>query len=430
MDRFSKFFCDPVRVIKSVAVIALCVGVLVYVIFQAMGTAGSGIEAQISMLVTLNDSIKADAYLFRDESVINIGYDGAVVTVVSEGDRVSKGQLIANVYPDSEDAHLQDEINRLQRRIDILEDSAVDSKFVVSDLTQIDSDIYSVLYDVCRASSSGDLSSAISSSSDFLIKLNKRDLIVDSDFDYKSQLETLNNEMKSLESRISSLAIPVYASSSGYFYGDVDGYENIFKVSDISSLTLDGLKKYSEATPEEEIAESGSVKIIKNFIWYLVCVVDSENLLDLNEGSSYTLSFPENADAEIAATLHRVVSETNSQTAACVFRVNKLPTDFVYNRFQKAEIVKKSIEGLSVPKKALRVVDDVEGVYILVGDVVRFRRVERIAERDGYYVVKYEKLGYMDDDEFREKYGNIEPLALYDNVIVAGKDLFDGKIVG
>ena len=428
MDKFSRFFCDPARVVKSLAVAFICVGVLVYVIVQSLGTTGAGIKTQISLLVTMNDSIEADAYIFRDETVVNKGYDGAIVTVVSEGDRVSKGQLIANVYPDESDALLQDEIGRVTRRIEILEDSAVDSKFVISDLALIDEDITSVLNEVCRASSRGNLSSAISASSEFLVKLNKRDLIVDSGFDYTSELSKLKAEKQQLESRISSISSPIYASSAGYFYGDVDGYENIFKVSDVSKITLDSLSKYTQAEPDEEILGSGAVKIVKNFIWYLVCVVDSESLLDLKQGRDYTLSFPENSDAEITMKLDRIVSETNSPTACCIFRVNKLPTDFTYNRFQTAEIVKKSIEGLSVPKKALRVVDGVEGVYILVGDVVRFRRVERIAEEDGYYVVKYIKPGYYSDME-EEQNSDIEPLALYDNIIVSGKNLFDGKIV-
>ncbi|MBR5468335.1 MAG: hypothetical protein IKU80_03770 [Firmicutes bacterium] len=431
MDKFSRFFCDPAKVIKSVAVAFICLGILVYVISQAVGSAGNGIETETSMLVTLNDSIEADAYIFRDETVVNKGYDGAIVTVVSEGDRVSKGQLIANVYPDSADALLQDEINRVQRRIDILEDSAVDSKFVVSDLTQIDADINTVLTDICRSSSSGKLSKAVSSSSDFLVKLNKRDLIVDSDFDYTSELSRLTDEKKHLESQITSISTPVYASSAGYFYGDVDGYENTFKVTDVNKITLDNFEKYAQAVPDESLLGKGSVKIVNNFIWYLVCVIDSEYLAELNLGYSYTMSFPENADAEIDMVLHKIVSETNSTTAICIFRVNKLPSDFGYNRFQRCEIVKKNVEGLSVPKKALRVIDGVEGVYILVGDVVRFRRVERIAEKDGYYVVKYKKGTTMfDAEEVDEKLQNIEPLGLYDNIIISGKDLFDGKIVG
>ena len=120
---------------------------------------------------------------------------------------------------------------------------------------------------------------------------------------------------------------------------------------------------------------------------------------------------------------------TDSSSALAVFRVNVLPTDFNYKRFQRAEIVVEGIEGISVPKKALRVVNDVEGVYILVGDVVRFRSVERIAEKDGYYIVKLKSNAAVFEDDKGEEI-EIKPLSLYDNVIVSGKELFDGKIIG
>ena len=123
------------------------------------------------------------------------------------------------------------------------------------------------------------------------------------------------------------------------------------------------------------------------------------------------------------------MKETNSAKALAIFRVNVLPSGFDYKRFQTAEIVLGGIEGLSVPKKALRVINGVEGVYILVGDVIRFRRVERIAEKEEYYVVRYIK----DNDVFDDGDENavyVKPLELYDNIVVSGKDLFDGKIVG
>ena len=146
-------------------------------------------------------------------------------------------------------------------------------------------------------------------------------------------------------------------------------------------------------------------------------------------GKKYTLAFPDSGDEEIDMSLYKVVSETDSATAVAVFRVNVLPSDFGYKRFHCAEIVLNSLEGISVPKKALRVVDGVEGVYILVGDVIRFRAVERIAEKDNYYVAKLKTNKELFEESVNDEV-LVKSLSLYDNIIVSGKDLFDGKIVG
>ncbi len=429
MDRFAKFFCDPVKVVKYIASFALCIGIVVYVYLQVMGGFDSDIVTETAMHVTLNDSISADACLFRNETVARVPDGGNIVTLVSEGERVSKGQLIANIYSDESDAVLQDDINRINRQIEIIEDSAVDSQFVISDLHELDDDIDELFDEVYFNAAGGKISEVISDSSKLLVKLNKRDLIVESDFDYSQQLQKLVDEKNALESRISSLSTPVHSTSSGYFFGDVDGYESIFDISKIDSLSLSDFENLLEKEADEELASSASVKIVNDFVWYVACFVDYESASTLVSGRKYTLVFPDSGDEEIDMSLYKVVSETDSATAVAVFRVNVLPADFGYKRFQSAEIVLDSLEGVSVPKKALRVVDGVEGVYILVGDVIRFRAVERIAEKDNYYVAKLKTNKELFEESVNDEV-LVKSLSLYDNIIVSGKDLFDGKIVG
>lgn len=428
MDRFAKFLCDPVRVIKSIAALLVCVGIVVYVYLQVMGGFNQGIVTETALHVSLNETISTDSCIFRDETVVESEEKGAIVTLVSEGERVSKGQLIANVYHDEKNATLQDDINRINRRLEILNNSSVDKQFVISDLRQLDDEIDGVFADIYEDSSKGNLSSVISSSSELLVMLNKRDMIVESDFDYSHELERLEQEKLSLEGRINSAASPLYAAESGYFFGDVDGYEETFDISLVDNITLSDFDRLMSSQASEEKV-SGSAKIVNDFVWNLVCSMDAGKARTLNVGHNYTLSFPENGDYEMEMNLSRVVSETNSDTSLAVFRVNVLPKDFNYKRFQEAEIIIKGMEGISVPKKALRVINGVEGVYILVGDVVRFRSIERIAEKGGYYVVKLKSNAAV----FEEDNGDVvevKPLSLYDSIIVSGKELFDGKIIG
>lgn len=430
MDRFARFFCDPVKVIKALAIAVLCIGVLIYVYVQILGGSDNEIETEMSMLVTLNDTIEADAYIFRDETVIDQSSRGTVVTVVSEGERVSKGQLIANIYPDSADTTLQDDINRLQRHIDILEDSSVNTEFSTPDLSEIDRDIYDIITDICIDSADGDLSSAIGGSSEFLIMLNRRNMISDSDFDYTAELERLKKEKREKESRISSVSSPVYATSSGYFYSNVDGYEDLFTVDRVDDITIDGFADFLETAENHENQSMGKLKIVNDFVWYLVCVIDTDDLINLKENRSYVVSFPENGDFEISMKLERIVKETSSAEAIVVFRANVLPDGFDFERFQNAEIVIRGIQGLSIPKKAFKYENGQDGVYVLVGNVIRFRSVKRIAEKDNYYIVEYvtgEQLANTENNDYET---TAEPLSLYDNVVVSGKDLFDGKIVG
>ena len=80
-------------------------------------------------------------------------------------------------------------------------------------------------------------------------------------------------------------------------------------------------------------------------------------------------------------------------------------------------VVKAQYSGLRIPRKALRVVDSVRGVYVLTGMQVSFVPVELIYSNDSYIICK-------------KNNDNDKSLKLYDKVIVKGKKLYDGKIVG
>ena len=70
----------------------------------------------------------------------------------------------------------------------------------------------------------------------------------------------------------------------------------------------------------------------------------------------------------------------------------------------------------------MRVVDGVQGVYVLTGNIVTFKRLDVIYTGDDYVISKKIYDTVKDDN-------NIPYVKLYDEVIVEGKDLSDGKII-
>ena len=72
-----------------------------------------------------------------------------------------------------------------------------------------------------------------------------------------------------------------------------------------------------------------------------------------------------------------------------------------------------------MPISAVRMQDGVQGVYVLRGYEVVFKEIETILETDGYFIVK-------ENDGTPESRGK---LALNDQIIISGKNLYVGKIV-
>ena len=83
-------------------------------------------------------------------------------------------------------------------------------------------------------------------------------------------------------------------------------------------------------------------------------------------------------------------------------------------RRQPVEIVTKTYSGYRVSKDAIRYVDNVVGVYVLKGKIVTFSAVDIVYSADEYVIIKA---------------AEGSSLVANDDVVIAGRDLYDGKIV-
>ena len=90
-----------------------------------------------------------------------------------------------------------------------------------------------------------------------------------------------------------------------------------------------------------------------------------------------------------------------------------------------------SVTGYRIPAEALTKLNGNDGVYILVGTAVEFRRVTKLSDGNGYFIVNtYEKdreenqLGGTANSGSEIPYLNVNDL-----IITSGNDLYDGKLI-
>ena len=115
-----------------------------------------------------------------------------------------------------------------------------------------------------------------------------------------------------------------------------------------------------------------------------------------------------------------MIAENDSEDVVLIFSSDTIPDNFEFLRRQTVEIVQNSYSGYRISADAVRMVDGTLGVYVQKGYSVCFRRIEPLAELDGYYIV---------DASPSSGENEYEPLALYDLVIVKGKRLYNGKVI-
>lgn len=424
--KIADFFCDPETAAKNVGMFLLMIFIVVYAGFQILPSFAGKIETESALAVSIFDTNQTTGYIFREELVLEGDSSGIPVTFIKDGERVSKGQHFANVYSADDYAELQKNIDEIDAKIEVLEKSAIEANTYITDISKTDEQVNDNLSKVYSAISKGTLTDLANAQNDLLVNMNKRNIIVNMNESYTEELKKLKAQRNTMQSKITQVSVKLVADTSGYYYGDTDGYENVFNPSLLDTLTLESFSELTGSRPDINIKNNSYGKIVKSYVWHVVCEADRTSVSPYEVNHYYTLNFPEFSEDELNMELVNIIKNTSSEKALLVFRGNTAPEDFTYQRKQKVNIISDKYTGLSIPKSALRIVNGKQGVYIINGDIIRFRRVNIIYETDDYYIVSSkDPVQKTDEENNAEKYPYI---ALYDNVIVKGKNLFDGKI--
>ncbi len=407
------------KVLQRIAAALLCALVVVYIIIQISTALTQEIVTEHAGQSTIEEKIEVTGYILRNESVLQASKNGVVHSTLSEGAKLAKGETIATVYASDTAPQVQDEIARINQSLSVLEASVIDTNYATSTVAKQDQTIYSLLYANRENAQNGKYNLAVANHNDLLVAMNKRQLIVGQVTDFSTRIEQLNARKQSLTAGLTDALETIKAEESGYFSSQVDGYESLFTRAELDELTVNRFDELLEQKPEEPSSKTVG-KVIKEFSWYLLCPIDRSQAAGFAEGQSYYLSFPYSSDVRLSANLDKKVMQTDRNTVILVFCANEIPRDFNFTRSQTVQIIQKSYSGLRIVKSALRQLDGIEGVYVLQGGTVTFKKVRRIHENEGYYLV--EILPVTDPQSYQH-------LQLYDAVIIRGKDLYVGKVL-
>ena len=404
------------RLLGNLAVFLLSAFIIVYIVIQLVSNLTVEVEFEFAEKTTLSETIEKEAYLVRNETVLHSGADGIVTYFVKESEKVAANEIIANVYHSSEAVTIQNRIREIDSKLDILQKSAVDTGYLTSDVSKINSKIYNSLVQMKLALANHRVSLTSQYKEELLVNFNKRQLITNNKKSFSDRIEELQAEKASLTDDLQNPLSSVVTEKAGYFSTLLDGYESVFTVPRIQSLTVDSFHEMLQEPPKD-YGQDAIGKIITDFDWYTLSEMSKEEASLFTVGKSYSLVFLGATRDTIQATLHRVISQTDTDRVVLVFLIEEIPTDFDYTRHQNIRISYREYTGLSVPKGALRIVNGTEGVYVLSGNQVEFKKTEIIHTGESLYICT------PADWQHREF------LALHDRIIVSGKDLYVGKIV-
>lgn len=394
--------------------VVLCIAVLAYIGFQVYRSVFSQVDTELAVIHSVYHSLDAEGLVYRTETVIPATNSGHIYYAIENGTRVAKNNVIASVYGDADSGHILQEIEQIDQQIAAFKSIQADATSGRFTLDVINEQTQEALYRLILDAEHGNLFNSDNAKFDILSLLSKKQLVTGKQVDFSAKIQELETKKKDLKARYRAPKSKVYAPVAGYFADRTDGYETVLTPDSLSDLNVSGLQQHLQNQKPAENVTGG--KIVSGYEWYLACVLPDTHYSTLGVGKSLTLRMPLVLDESVPATVY-ACNKDNNGNIAVVFRCDYMSEELATIRKEKVEIQLVEHTGLKVPRSAI-VFDEHNqpGVYIRSGNVVAYRKIEYLyTEAAEFYICKE-----INEDGY---------LRMYDDIIVGGRGLYDGKII-
>lgn len=381
----------------------------VFIIHQLISSLYTPISTESATFYSSADGFNITGVIIRNETLVTYDGNGVMHFVTSDGNRVAKDGVIVNVY-DSESASITvSQTRMLEQKIADIEDILGYNDIEAANLDLINARVKERVNQLILDTATGKYDSVSKSSQELLSSLNRKQAALGVTDNLTAELEALKAQLPTVPATPKE---QILASQSGYFVSSTDGYEQVFTPDILADINPEFLDKASSKETENNVIG----KIVSDYEWYIAANVSLNESLNFKEGDKLKIQTSLKSSPTLSVEVKKINISEDTERAVIVFSCNDMNSELASMRSDAMTVIKTEYSGLRVPRKALRVVNSVKGVYVLSGMQVKFVPIEIAYSNDSYIICEKQ----TDSDN---------ALKLYDQVIVKGKNLYDGKIV-
>ena len=415
----------------KVMIAILCLGVAVYLaVYFVQGWEEPLVTAR-AYTYTQDVGMEARGILVREETILPDAGGSYVDQILAEGEKAAAGQAAALLYTDPAALTTRQAIRTLSAEIEQLQ-YALSSGTQTTDASRLDGQVLSSITALRSLTAKGDLTAL----EDYALSL--RTMVFKRDYAYGDTnaagqlgqlIQSKQAELAQLNASLNQVASVVYTPAAGVFSGTVDGWEGLLTPDKLEGLTAAGLEALLAQSPAPAAGPVG--KLITGSTWYFAALLEGTDT-GLKSGRTYTLTFSGDYYGQIPMELDRVSLE-GEQTLA-IFSCRSHLADTTLLRAQTVDVAIHHLEGIRVPRKALRV-ETVDEPLESGNPDGPTRQVNRykvyIVERSQAWGREVEIL-YTDENFYLVR--PVDPAAAKrlragDEIILNSSGIYDGKVV-
>ncbi len=408
------------RLLKVLAAVAAVIIVLFFAA-EVYSLANRTFTTRTVYEQTVLKTMDAKMYVIRDETILNTSSSGVIVPLADNAERVSKGSTIVASFPSEASAENYVKARSLEEKLDAYKKIDSQLRLANIDLERLTDEIDADFESLLNAAYNNDFSSLSDKKLSFSEKLSRKQISLGKTVDCAEQIAELQNEISELDSTGKPSEI-ISAEESGYYVSKLDGYENVLTSKDIDNLTAEMLEKAFDGK-KNETPPTSIGKIIDGYNWYIATVVDSAEIGSFSKGKTVKLLFDESGKNPVTTYVH-MIKKIDSSESLVVFRCNLMNEQLTSLRKVEGKIVMDEFKGLKVSREAVRLDEEGNsGVYVRRGNMVNFRSLNIIYSEDSFVIA----VKPSENSGIKLSHTHVK---LYDEVIISGKELSDGMVIG
>ena len=358
-------------------------------------------------------SYSLDALIIRNETVVTADRSGVLESMVTENEMVRKDKHIASIYESEVDESAKKKLIYINERINEIQNARAAATDNFSDDYRVESSIDSKVTEMISASESHDVSKLVRLKNELALLNDKKNALSGDTKKADEILNTLQAEKTQYEGKLSKSKQDLFSPASGIYSTNIDGFEKLVTDASTENLLPDDLETLLKTKiTSEDIKKSQIVcKVIDSFEWAASVIVTQNELSNIKIGDTVYLRNHNFSDDAVATVTYISTPQngkyvlTATSDATCTWATEE--------RIASIDLVKKRYSGLKVPISAIRVKDDITGVYTVVDSIVHFKKVNILYKNNKYAIV----------EENNAQNGG---LLLYDEVITSGNKIKDG----
>ena len=373
--------------------------------------------------------VSSAGYIAREEVVYNNINEGEITYFAADGEKVTKGQKLAEVHMKNIDAKSLEELEIINLRIKSIQEKQNEQTVFEGDIKRLDNQINDVLAKIQDAYKTENHSKV----SDYQLELKtlteKKSVIAGEKSFAGKNLNQLQEQKQAIETRVQSSIQTIYSDSPGFVAFGSDELESLLnpKALDYISVADMELIKNTLKKSNNNNQEKPKIRLIKDHRWSIVVELDNQQVEGI-QANRYLKIRKQGEAREYSAYVRKIISTEDKNLL--IIDLTEVMEGYHQFRTINIDIIKNSYQGLMLPNQSILEEEGRKGVYrIDVNGFSKFVPVKIIGMNREYSILQEGTIQLEVIKEDKVESVRVNTINLYDEVLLKGNKGTEGQKV-